>query len=273
MDATTSRTLPWLALGCALLLGNAVSAELNCVDVSMPEPPAVALKPLVDRAHERPLHGFDRALRMGVGHLRPAGAADRDDWMHHILMPLSATPGAPPAVWLSGGWIVPVGAGALRKAGTRGTIETGYETVSLIVLEINDAGWLRIRFAPGSEDAGTGWVHRCHLEMLRPRLAYEPWEAFLAGSDISPLYFRTGGPRALRRLPEPGAELVAWIPAGASRYALEPLELQGDWMRVRMKAPYDYCAELNMKPAVHEGWVRWRDTRFGPLVWYYTRGC
>jgi hypothetical protein len=44
-------------------------------------------------------------------------------------------------------------------------------------------------------------------------------------------------------------------------------------MRARLKAPSAYCAEPDVKPAIREGWVRWRDARLGPLVWYYTRGC
>jgi hypothetical protein len=66
---------------------------------------------------------------------------------------------------------------------------------------------------------------------------------------------------------------VAWIPAEGRKYAIEPLEFKGDWMRARLKAPSDYCAEPDVKPAVREGWVRWRDARLGPLIWYYTRGC
>lgn len=258
-------------LGAAALVATPAAAALDC-DISTPVPPATALKPLAEEGYE-PLRGFDRALRMGVGHLRPAREEDREHWIRHVLMPLSATPGAPPAAWFAGGWIVPAGGGAPRAAGSSGAIETGYETVSLIVLEIRDGEWLRIRFAPGDEGSSTAWVSRCDLEKLRPRVVYEPWEALLGSSELSPLYFRTGGPRALRRAADPDAELLAWIPAEGSKYALEPLEVQGDWMRVRMKVPSDYCAETRIKPAVREGWIRWRTERLGPLVWYYTRGC
>ena len=237
-----------------------------------PKPPPVAPRSVADEPYE-PLRGFDRALRLGVGHLRPAREEDRHDWLGFVLIPLAAKPGDPVAVWLSAGWIVPVAGGTPRHVGSRGAVETGYDTVSLIVLEVNGAGWLRIRFAPGDEASSTGWLHLCDLEKLRPRVVYEPWERLLGEGEISPLYFRTGGPRALRRDPEPGAERVAWIPAEGRKYAIEALEFKGDWMRARLTAPSDHCREPDVKPAIREGWVRWRDPHFGPLVWYYTRGC
>ena len=62
---------------------------------------------VADEPYE-PLRGFDRALRLGVGHLRPAREEDRDSWLDYVLMPLSAKPGEPVTAWLSGGWVVPV---------------------------------------------------------------------------------------------------------------------------------------------------------------------
>ena len=69
------------------------------------------------------------------------------------------------------------------------------------------------------------------------------------------------------------APVVVRIPADPNHYGMQPLEFKGDWMRARLKAPSDYCAEPDVKPAIREGWIRWRDARLGPLVWYYTRGC
>jgi hypothetical protein len=263
----------WSDLGLFAVFACAMeTAAPSCADVPAPAPPPLALGSVAEEPYE-PLRGFDRALRLGVGHLRPARAEDRYSWLNYVLMPLSAKPGDPVTVWLSAGWVVPVAGGAPRRIGSRGAVETGYETVSLIVLEVNDAGWLHVRFAPGDEASSTAWLHHCDLEKLRPGVVYEPWERLFSGKEISPLYFRTGGPRALRLVPESGAERVAWIPAEGRKYAIEPLEFKGDWMRVRLKAPSDYCAEPDVRPAIREGWVRWRDARLGPLVWYYTRGC
>jgi hypothetical protein len=259
----------WL---CALLVCTAEGATPDCADDPAPAPPRLALRSVAEKAHE-PLRGFDRALQLGVGHLRPVREEDQDDWLDSVLMPLAARPGEPVAMWLSAGWILPANGGPPRRVGVRGAVETGYETVSLIVLEVNDDGWLRIRFDAGDEASSTGWLDPCHLQHLRPKVAYEPWERLFAREDISPLYFRTGGPRALRRAPAPAEEAVAWIPAEGRKYAIEPLEFKGDWMRARLKVPSDYCRDSGIRPVIREGWIRWRDPTLGPLVWYHTRGC
>jgi hypothetical protein len=256
-----------LVLACA-----AGTAAASCADIASPAPPRAAPASVLEERYE-PLRGFDRALRLGVGHLRPEREEDQEGWLDLVLLPLADRPGEPVSVWLSAGWIVPVAGGTPHRVGTRGALETGHETVSLIVLEATEAGWLRIRFGPGGEASATGWLHLCDLERMRPRLVYEPWEAFLSRTELSPLYFRTGGPRALRRAPESLEERVAWIPAHGRRYAIEPLEFNGDWMRARLTVPVAHCREPDVTPAVREGWVRWRDSRLGPLVWYYTRGC
>lgn len=250
----------------------AVAAPAGCADAKAPVPPAIGLESVREEPYE-PLRGFDRALALGVGHLRPALEEDRADWLNRALLPFSAVAGGATSAWLSLGWLVPAAGGEPRRLGSRGGLETGYETVSLIVLEVNAEGWLKVRYAPGNADRGAGWLDPCHLEQVRPRIVYEPWERFFVDAALSPLYLRTGGPRALRRLPEPAAELLAWIPAQADKYALEPVEIRGDWMRARLKVPSDYCAPPDVKPAVHEGWLRWRDARLGPIVWHYTRGC
>jgi hypothetical protein len=250
----------------------AQSAAPSCGDRPSAAPPPILPRSVADERYE-PLRGFDRALSLGVGHLRPARDEDRDDWLDFVLLPLAERPGGPVTLWLAGGWVVPLDGRAARRVGIRGTVETGYETVSLIVLEANKTGWLRIRFAPENESSSTGWLHRCDVEKLRPSVIYEPWERFFAQTNASLLYFRTGGPRALRRAPESGAEPVAWIPAEGRKYAFEPLEFKGDWMRARLRAPFDQCRKSHLKPRVREGWIRWRDPALGPLLWYFTRGC
>ena len=136
------------------------------------------------------------------------------------------------------------------------------------VLESRDDGWLRLRYGRPSEDRdGTAWVHRCHL--ARESLAFEPWQERFLSDEISPLYVRDRAPRPLRAGPDDDAEEIARIDGD---YHLEPLEFQGDWMRVRLKTPSDYCVEPD-EVRTEEGWIRWRSAERGPLVWYYTRGC
>lgn len=90
--------------------------------------------------------------------------------------------------------------------------------------------------------------------------------------DGWPLYFRTDVRHALRSEPAVESERRLWIPVARHEYLLEPLEIWGDWMRVRVKQPSDHCWDPP-EVRVDEGWVRWRGPERGPWVWYHSRGC
>lgn len=115
---------------------------------------------------------------------------------------------------------------------------------------------------------GTAWTHECYLGLGEKRLVYESWQERFLSDTISPLYFRTDVPHALRAEPDAASERRRWI---GGDYHLEPLEFRGDWLRVRVKAPSDYCADVSSR--AYEGWVKWRSPEKGPWIWYYTRGC
>jgi hypothetical protein len=224
-----------------------------------PRPPAEASKEDAEQPYE-PLSGADADLALGVGHVRPAREEDRDDWTRRLSLPVFVSPGGEVKLWLTPGSIA-----------TDALIETGYVTASFIVLQARANGWLQIRFG-GPLSSGAGWVHRCHLDTSSPRLAYQPWEELLAAQ--APLYFRSWSPHSLRRSGSEDAPLVAMIPADPNRYGLQPLEFRGDWARVRVTIPSTFCADPKpQRPAVHEGWIRWRSRERGPWLWYYPRGC
>jgi len=208
------------------------------------------------------------AVPLGIGHVRRVSAF----WWGggHVRVPLHEQPGAEPWGWFADGWLVQAGrtTGEPAPIGLEGTVETEYEDTSFIVLESRDDGWLRLRYGRPFEDRdGTAWVHRCHL--ARESLAFEPWQERFLSDEISPLYVRDRASRPLRAAPNNAAEEIARIDGD---YHLEPLEFQGDWMRVRLKTPSDYCVEPD-EVRTEEGWIRWRSTERGPLVWYHTRGC
>jgi hypothetical protein len=100
-------------------------------------------------------------------------------------------------------------------------------------------------------------------------LRFEPWEQRLLSDEISPLHFRDRTPQTLLAAPDEGSAEVARVEGD---HHLEPLEIRGDWMRVRLKSPSDYCVEPE-RVETAEGWIRWNSTERGPLVWYHTRGC
>jgi hypothetical protein len=214
---------------------------------------ALALSCAASAAEEayEPLRGFDPELALGIGHLRPILEEERDDWLPRLEIPIFDAPGGRRV--------------QLPEHRMRNAIETGYETVSIIVLEVRGDGWLRLPF---------GWVHRKALQRSVPQLEFESWERLFRSDSVSPLFFRVPARQALRSAPAATAPLVAWIPADAKLHAIEPISFTGDWARVRVSLPSDYCAEPGIpKPEVRVGWIRWRDAARGPWLWYYTRGC
>ena len=196
------------------------------------------------------LRGFDSTVALGAGHIFPLGD-DRynRDWPGQAVFEVS---------------VAPEGPRTRVSASDLATVETGYETVSLIVLEARTDGWLRL---------AAGWLHTSALARARPALRFEPWERLFQSSEISPLYFRTQVRHALRVGPSESTALRTWIPADAGLYSIEAIEFRGDWARVRLNIPSGYCDFSGPPPVVREGWVRWRDSERGPWLWYYTRGC
>jgi len=210
---------------------------------------------------------------IGVGHLH-LGAENaildlppgEYDWLGRVELPLSLRPGAAPWAWIARGWIVPDGAVPVPLS-RRALLETGYEEVSFVVVEGPSGGWFRIRFADG--DDGTAWVPECALRESPVRLDFTNWGEWLLSGSISPLYVPPGRAESLRSGPSEMSPLMVDIEGD---HVLEPLELSGDWMRVRLRQPSDYCAP-DVAATTQEGWIRWYDEGLGPRVWYFTRGC
>jgi hypothetical protein len=181
---------------------------------------------------------------------------------------LSSAPGTAPFAWITDGWILAGGANP-EPLSRSGLIETGYEQPSFVVLETRPDGWLRLRYALNDGDLGTGWTHSCSLSDGPVVLEFTEWSAWLLSDTISPLFFRSGSLGGLRSAPSLDA---TGLPDIASDYILEPLEIRGEWMKVNVKEPSDYC-EFDLESSRREGWVRWYESARGPLLWYFTRGC
>ena len=209
---------------------------------------------------------------LGVGHLRPVDAGYTWDWHQRMRRPMFGAPGSTPSLWLVDGWLMRQD-GSVRPFGTGGMIETGYETPSFIVLESRVDGWLKIRYSANEGDAGAAWTHDCVLGLGAHLLVFESWEERLTSDDISPLFFTSEVPHALRASPSIDSEQLISIPGSAYDYELEPLAVDGDWMRVRVALPRTYCDPDAPTPRTEEGWVKWRDPERGPWLWYFTRGC
>jgi hypothetical protein len=211
-------------------------------------------------------------LGSGHVHLNPEGPypdlpPGAYDWLSSLVLPLFAEAGGDPFAWILEGWIVS-GAGDPVALSRNGLIETGYEELSFAVLERADS-WLRIRYDQGEDDSGLAWVPDCALSEGPVALVYTPWSEWLVSDRISPLFFRSEEPGSLFEAPGADTAVLSDI---AGDYHLEPQEVRGDWMRVILKMPSDYC-EFDIEPATREGWIRWSEPERGPRVWYYTRGC
>lgn len=208
---------------------------------------------------------------LGVGHVHysmrnpgfdmPPGELD---WLRSVNLPLSPAPGQPATAWITMGWVVRDGLDPepLRRADQ---VETGYEDFSFIVLEA-EGDWLKIRYA--DDDIDSAWVPACALDEGPILFDFTRWSDWLTSGDISPLFFRVGAPDDLFAAPDENSEHRAI----GQDYHLEPIEVRGSWMRVRLKEPSDYC-EFDMESDATEGWVRWYAADVGPRVWYFSRGC
>lgn len=214
-------------------------------------------------------------IPLGIGHAHyvAEGAAfdlppGGDDWLRRVELPLSHTPGAQPWGWIVQGWILTMGDTA-EPFTTAGLIETGYEEPSFVVLESRSDGWLRIRFESPEKDVDTSWTPSCALRTSPARLDFTPWSDWFLSDRVTPMFFRSDPPHLLQSGPSTDAERLVEV---SDDYILEPLEIQGEWMRVTLKEPSDYCV-FDVEPTRREGWIRWYSPDTGPRVWYFTRGC
>ena len=236
-------------------------------EVSRPAPGEVPYQTIYD-------WGGPRAeVDLGIGHIRPTEheASWYWEWEAVAELPLYTAPDGAHWGWFVKGYVMELATGTITPVGGQGMVETGYETLSFIVLDLSDEGWLRFRYAkPSDTRDGTAWIHACQLAQAAGAPGFEPWDARFLSGEISPLYFRTQVPHALRTGPGIEHPRLRWI--YGERYHLEPFETAGEWMRVKLVEPSNYCGDPgNVKN--YEGWVKWRSPDKGPWVWYYTRGC
>jgi hypothetical protein len=214
-------------------------------------------------------------IPLGIGHVhRSEENPVRDlppgdgDWLRAMEIPLSASPGGHPSTWIAGGWVVRTGEPP-EALTVHGMVETGYEEPSFVVLERRADGWLQILWPEAGGELGAAWMPACALDAGPIRLEFTSWSDWLLSDRISPLFFRTALPEELRSGPSTASDVVTRIDRD---HVMEPLEVRGDWMRVVLKQPSDYCFP-DVVPTRHEGWVRWRSGDLGPRVWYHSRGC
>lgn len=151
-----------------------------------------------------------------------------------------------------------------RDDGRPTWVEFGYEIAGVPIERVAPGGrWAEVVYAVAPTGAARlGWVRldSAHVRTTR-------WEEELKGRSI---FFRDSVPGGFHETPGGAALALPWA-APRWEYAMIPDSLAGDWMRVRVERPPGICGD-DATHAAH-AWIRWRDARGRPLVWYPTRGC
>ncbi|MEM6592078.1 MAG: hypothetical protein AAF651_09490 [Cyanobacteria bacterium P01_C01_bin.73] len=275
-----------------------LSAEISAItpfsegvastEIAQPETrvPRLPVPPLPENLPEEPFSPDGQGILglypeaeddVGVGHLRPANLAffeSEDDsealrgagWLSQIAIPLYVGPEGEHWGWLIRGWLIPNGYDpiAVGRDASFVMLHTFYDLFSFPVVEIRPDGWFRFQYS----SAGTVWAHQSHLNLGQMAMEVEPWEERFA--EVSQIYFRnTGAVYALRSEPDSDRPLIASI--GSDSF-IEPIEVDGDWMRVRVSQPATGC-ELLPEARTDEGWMRWRTGQQGIRVWFPALGC
>lgn len=231
-----------------------------------PEPRRPPRIPDIDRTFQNP--------GLGVGFLKPGEGAVASttaiQWLQQLILPLYEEAGGRPSAWLARGWLAQPGPQQWRwdELEVRGLIDTGYDApAGFVVLETRDGGWYRFRYAaPVAGTDGTAWGHESHLTLGDVELSLITWEAHFLAMDRA-TFFRAPGRYALRRAPTDKGDVLHWLETRereAPEYSVAPLEIEGEWMRVRAQWPGGWCGDSVRRTA--EGWIRWRVSDKGPLL-------
>ncbi|MGB3138501.1 MAG: hypothetical protein WBB18_16960, partial [Nodosilinea sp.] len=210
---------------------------------------------------------------IGVGHLGPttptADASDTPvgaEWLQGIALPIYPTPESTHWGWLINGWLVPNEASplAIGRDAAFSMVQTEDQIYTFPVLEIRPDGWFRFQYTP----AGAAWAHTSHLGLGSVPLVVETWEASI--QDAARVKFRRPGlSRPIRLAPRGTAPLQALVGPNS---IIQPLNLDGDWLRVRVTQPALGCTPLPGSSTA-EGWVRWRSETNTPLIWFSAADC
>lgn len=214
----------------------------------------------------------------GVGHLRPADLTSltgphwpqspllQTGWLQSVALPIYPSPDSDHWGWMINGWLIPNGAEPLaigRDAGFSMML-TERQIYTFPVLEVRPDGWFRFQYTA----AGDAWAHTSHLSLGAIGLTIEPWSVYVRGASRV-AFRRPGLSQPIRINPSATAPLRALV---GSNSLIQPLDMEGDWLRVRVTQPVQGCVPLP-GASTEEGWVRWRDEARTPLIRVPTGGC
>jgi hypothetical protein len=231
-----------------------------------PEPRRPPRIPTVDRSFQD--------ADLGVGYLKAGEGAvmvsSSFEWLQQLVLPLYEEAGGRPAAWLARGWLALPATPQWRwdELVLGGLIGTGGDApVGFVVLQMREDGWFRFRYAaPAGGRDGTAWAHEPQLTLGDVDMSLTTWVVHFLHQDV-PTYFRELGRHPLRGARDDTSAVLAWLEGRVGtmpEYSVAPLEIAGDWMRVRVQWPGAWCGTAPQRTA--EGWIRWRGPDTGPVL-------
>lgn len=229
-----------------LLLGHMPAWGQTSGDVSetLPEAITPSLDGIVDLA--------DTDLPLGVGYLAPSSRAGlRASWLSEVELPLYSQPGGEHWGWLWQGWLMPNGqqAFAIGRDATFTMVSVEPLLLAFPVLEIREDGWLQLQYT----DGGSAWIHREQLDDRGIELAFYSWEKRLVDAAVVALRGERDT-QVLRSQPARGRNVLSLVNPSS---LIEPLEVQDEWIRVRVTRPANGCEPL-AGASEEEGWLQWK---------------
>lgn len=147
------------------------------------------------------------------------------------------------------------------------SLEFGSEVDGLPVERATgDGRWVRV--IHGQTNSGAlqyGWV-----QVSPGRAQFQRWSNVLPDR---PLFFAEGiTPEFHGSARGKMVEFPLRERNGRHDYIMYPMQVQGEWMQVRVVTPADVCG---VEEAVRQSllWIRYLDEQDRPRVWFHTRGC
>lgn len=213
-------------------------------------------------------------------------------WGKRFILPLYSSPNSSVQGWIACGWIV------TRHSNEKEIFKPqlffpGYSGFGFIVLEEYEDEWLKVRYSDaGLIGDGIAWVRVSQLQLSTVPLGFISWRGRyqsqiedaeqlaakypdMPSHGVSLVFFHGDQPYpnkryAVRVTPSDQAEVVHWID---SSHSIEPLEIQDEWMYVRVHQPSNYCLWDEGTYEVYEGWIHWLTPQEGNLLGEHYKGC
>ncbi len=145
------------------------------------------------------------------------------------------------------------------------TMEFAYEESALPIDSLSaDHRWARVLYGFDNADRPlTAWT-----PAAAPNATLHLWNNYFGDKA---LHFLPAFPPAFYDAPNGKPLSITLVGEQVLDYIMYVAEQQGEWMRVRVMSPSDYCAEGSAPPKT--AWVRYLTPQGRPRVWYATRGC